>query len=148
MSMNPISFSAAIFVACASSAWSLFGGKACQCHCESKVDEGVLSLLRSQLARCGPEQLVTPDCPAGDSGDTFVRRLVDLIFVAPIAFTCGYLFGTRHSYQFTSNSIFQRGGESESQAPAGAALEDVYEFNLDAPRWSPPTDSSARRVRR
>ena len=146
--MNALSISAAVIVACGSSAWSLFGGKSCQRHCESKVDQGVLSLLRSQLARCGPEQLVRPDCPAGDTGSTFLQRLVDLLFFVPVAFACGYLFGTRRSYQFTSNSIIQSGGESGPQEPGGVAIEDVYEFNLDAPRWSPPTDSSARRVRR
>ena len=135
-------------MACASSAWSLFGAKACQCNCETKVDEGVLSLLRSQLARCGPEQLVRADCPEKDTGTALQQRLADLLFFVPVAFACGYLFGTRHSYQFTLNSIIQTGGESEAPRTDDLAIEDVYEFNLDAPRWSPPTDSSARRVRR
>ena len=146
--MNTISLLTTVILVCGSSAWSLFGAKACECHCETEVDEGVLSLLRSQLARCGPEQLVRADCPEIDTGTALQQRFVDLAFFVPIAFACGYLYGTRHSYRFISKSVFQIGVEKSGSQPAELAIEDGYEFNIDAPRWSPPTDNSARRVRR
>ena len=123
--MNTVSLLTAAILTVGTSAWSFFEAKACECLCETKVDVGVLSVLRSQLARCGPEQLVRSECPEEDTGTALQQRLVDLVFFVPIVFACGYLFATRRSCRFTSNSLIQAGSESGGSQPAELAIGDV-----------------------
>lgn len=42
---------------------SIYGGRTpCECNCSFEHDAGLVSLLRDQLARCGPEQLRSTPC--------------------------------------------------------------------------------------
>ena len=109
----------------------------CDCTPDSSR-EGVLDLLRSQLDRCGPEHLVrepavrapvTPPVEV-EASSWYPLSLIALLSVLVIA-----LLGVIISF-CVGETLFEG---ARSGAGAKPALED-------APRWSPPAGSRARRL--
>ena len=125
----------------------------CICDCSPSAEGGaILDLLKTQLDRCGPDQLVIPAAQIREAEEAAAaaREVADSTIAGEIAFyrgivQCFIVFGVftwfvvaARFWGFQPRRVPGALGDLE-QAPRPAALQDV-------PRWTPPQGSRARQL--
>ena len=118
----------------------------CACDCSpSSEGEAVLDLLRSQLERCGPEQLTIPTEKLHKAEAAAAEASLEATAVAAeVRFSRNLLLGTLGGATIAAAwSLSRRPARplalAGGTAGANLALENV-------PRWTPPAGNRARRL--